>query len=74
MKGWVYIITNRAMPGLVKVGYSDRDPENRANELNSTASPHPHVVEFAVLVDEPKQIEQATHRCLSDYHEGKEWF
>ena len=74
MKGWVYIITNKAMPGLVKVGYSDRDPENRATELNSTASPHPHVVEFAILVDRPKKVEQSIHLKLKDNHEAKEWF
>lgn len=74
MKGWVYIITNKAMPGLIKIGYSSKDPENRAKELNSTASPHPHTVEFAVLVDGPKQVEQSIHLKLKDNHEAKEWF
>jgi hypothetical protein len=46
MKGWVYVITNLAMPGLVKVGYSRKDPELRAAELNSTGTPHPFVVEY----------------------------
>ncbi|HPA47526.1 MAG TPA: GIY-YIG nuclease family protein [bacterium] len=45
MKGWVYIIANKAMPGLVKVGYSMKDPELRAAELNNTGSPHPYVLE-----------------------------
>jgi len=74
MKGWVYIITNVAMPNLLKIGYSDRDPENRAIELNSTASPHPHIVEFAVLVEQPRKVEKAVHMELKDFHEGKEWF
>lgn len=74
MKGWVYVITNPGMPELVKVGYSERDPENRAKELNGTASPHPHVVEFAALVDYPKKVESELHTCLSEYNEGKEWF
>jgi hypothetical protein len=34
MVGWVYIITNESMPGLVKVGYSSKHPEYRAAELN----------------------------------------
>jgi len=38
MKGWVYVISNKAMSGLVKVGYSTKDPELRAAELSHTAS------------------------------------
>lgn len=74
MKGWVYVITNKAMPGIVKVGYSMKDPELRAAELNHTGSPHPYVVDYVVLVDEPRDIEQATHNLLRAHREGKEWF
>ena len=31
--GYVYILTNEAMPNLVKIGYTDRTPEERAAEL-----------------------------------------
>jgi hypothetical protein len=74
MKGWVYVISNRAMPGLVKVGYSAKDPELRAAELNNTGSPHPYVVEYEVLIAEPYQVEQGTHKYLHKVREGKEWF
>jgi hypothetical protein len=74
MKGWVYVITNKSMPGLVKVGYTSKDPALRANELNHTGSPHPYVVDYEVLVDEPYKIEQKTHNRLSSFFEGKEWF
>jgi hypothetical protein len=74
MKGWVYVITNKAMPGLVKVGYSTKDPEIRASELNHTGSPHPYLVEYELLIDEPYQIEQKTHKLLSSKREAKEWF
>lgn len=74
MKGWVYVITNKAMPGLVKVGYSTKDPELRAGELNHTGSPHPYLVEYELLIEEPYQIEQKTHRLLSSKREAKEWF
>ena len=26
IRGWVYVIVNRAMPNLVKIGYSTKDP------------------------------------------------
>ena len=74
MKGWVYVISNKAMHGLVKVGFSTKDPELRAAELNHTGSPHPYVVEYEMLIEEPYQIEQHTHRLLSAKREGKEWF
>ena len=83
MKGWVYVITNKAMPGLVKVGYSTKDPELRARELDGTHLPHPNQVTYEILIDNPQQIEQQTHRALSRYKErnrlpgyntGQEWF
>jgi hypothetical protein len=74
MKGWVYVISNDAMPGLSKIGYSMKDPALRAAELNHTGSPHPYLVDYEVLIDNPREIEQAVHRRLSDRREGKEWF
>lgn len=74
MKGWVYVITNKAMPGLVKVGYSTKDPELRAEELNHTGSPHPYIVDYELLIEEPFQVEKKTHKLLSPKREGKEWF
>ncbi len=74
MKGWVYVITNKAMPGLIKVGFSMKDPELRAAELNHTGSPHPYAVDYEVLVDEPRDVEQTVHGRLRNHREGKEWF
>lgn len=74
MKGWIYIVSNRAMPGILKIGYSTKDPKLRAEELNHTGSPHPYIVEYEMLIEEPYQIEQKIHRILSDNKEGKEWF
>lgn len=74
MKGWVYVISNRAMPDLVKVGFSTKDPKLRAEELGHTGSPHPYVVEYEVLVEDPMLMEQEAHRLLSAKHEAKEWF
>lgn len=74
MKGWIYVISNRAMPGLVKVGYSTNDPEQRAQELNHTGSPHPYRVEYELLIDEPFHVEQRVHKMLSSKREAKEWF
>ena len=74
MKGWVYIITNKAMPNLLKVGYSTKDPALRANDLHNTGVPHRYVVEYDALVEEPYLVEQKVHKLLKDHHEDKEWF
>lgn len=74
MKGWVYIITNKSMPELLKVGFSTKDPELRAEELHTTGVPHRFVVEYDALVNEPFEVEQKAHALLKGYHENKEWF
>ena len=74
MRGWVYIITNKSMPDLVKVGYSTKDPQLRAEELNHTGSPHPYTTVYDALVIHPYQIEQQVHKLLVEKKEGKEWF
>ena len=42
-KGFIYVMTNPSMPGIVKVGMSKRVPTERAldNDLNSTGIPTP---------------------------------
>lgn len=74
MKGWVYIFSNQAMPGLVKVGFTTKDPELRVSELNHTGSPRRYLVDYDVLVEQPRNIEQKVHKELAEYREGKEWF
>jgi hypothetical protein len=74
IRGWVYVITNEAMPGLVKIGYSTKDPALRAAELSHTGSPHPYSVAYDVLVNEPRTIETIAHAALAEKREGKEWF
>lgn len=74
MRGWVYVISNRSMPGLVKIGYTLKNPDLRAAELNHTGVPHPYVVDYEVMVDQPRNIEQKAHSKLKHKRAGKEWF
>lgn len=48
MRGWVYIITNKSMPGLLKIGYTMKDPRSRAKELEGTGIPTPYEVVYEV--------------------------
>jgi len=74
MKGYVYIISNKAMPGIFKIGFTLKDPALRAQQLNSTGTPHPFVVDYEILVDEPHDLEQRVHKILQEFNENKEWF
>lgn len=74
LRGWICIITNKAMPNLVKIGHSTKDPRLLAAELSHTDSPHPYIVEFGTLVKKPHEIEQKINSALKNEHEGKEWF
>jgi len=37
----VYILTNEAMPGIIKIGWTDKFVEERMKELDKTATPLP---------------------------------
>jgi hypothetical protein len=73
-RGWLYIITTRAMPELVKIGFTLRDPAIRARALGRTGLPHPYVVEHQILVSNPRKLERQVHEALASVREGKEWF
>jgi hypothetical protein len=72
--GWVYIIVNKSMPGLVKVGYTDRSPLKRASELGGTGMPTPYSVAYSVRFHDARKVEQQVHRKLAKVRVGKEWF
>jgi len=74
MRGWVYVIGNRSMPGLWKIGFTEKTPEKRAEELNHTGIPIPYEVIYKIEIEGPRDIEQKAHRFLAPKREGKEWF
>lgn len=74
MKGWIYIISNKAMPGLLKIGYSMKDPNLRAIELGGSGVPYPYSVEYEILIDDPEQAEKKIHKSLEMNRVRKEWF
>ncbi|BEL10790.1 hypothetical protein Q0Z83_089810 [Actinoplanes sichuanensis] len=74
--GFVYILSNPVMPGLVKVGYTDLLPEDRARKLRSTGVPVHFVVEHRMLTSHPQAVERAAHRILKGVRvsEQREFF
>ena len=76
MKGYVYILTNEHMPGLVKIGKTTRDPESRALELYQTGVPSPFKVADYVCSPDCSELEQWVHKALASHRvsEGREFF
>jgi hypothetical protein len=74
IRGWVYVISNPSLPGLVKVGFSRKDPQLRAQEFGGAGIPHPYKVEYDCIVKAPRDIEQRVHKRLEAAREQKEWF
>ena len=67
MKGWVYVLSNESLDGLVKIGFSTKDPQSRAKELSGdTGVPTPFIVEYEMLVEDPHSCEQRAHDLLDD--------
>ena len=66
--GYVYILENDSMPGLIKIGRTSRDSVERARELSSTTGvPTPFKVAFELPSAEYEQLEGKIHNRLAGY-------
>lgn len=62
--GWLYVLSNDDMPGLVKIGQSAMDPHMRAAELQTTGVPSPFIIEYKALYDDFALLERLVHKEL----------
>lgn len=66
--GIIYVLTNPAMPGLVKIGKTSRNSvEGRLSELYSTGVPVPFECVFAGQVENESKVEKAFHLAFGPY-------
>ena len=65
MSGIVYVLTNPAMQGYVKVGRT-RDLNKRLKELDNTSTPLPFECAYAAEVDNPEEVESLLHDAFAD--------
>jgi hypothetical protein len=75
--GFVYIMESSAFPGMFKVGYTERSPMGRAEELTrSTAAPLPLTVVCYAEFCNARAAEQRIHKELARkrVNERREFF
>lgn len=75
--GIVYVLTNPAMPGLVKIGMTNRESvDARLKELFNTSVPVPFECEYACKVESSEKVEKALHLAFHPYriHAQREFF
>lgn len=63
----VYILTNEAMPGYVKIGRTDTSVEQRMRELDKTSVPLPFQCYYAARVDDYQKVEKTLHTAFGDH-------
>jgi hypothetical protein len=77
MKGIVYVLTNPAMLGIIKIGHTTRgDIKQRMNELFTTGVPVPFECVMACEVEDCKTVETALHIAFGPnrIHPKREFF
>lgn len=65
-QGIVYILSNEAMPGYVKIGRTDGDLTIRVRQLDSTGVPLPFEVFYAARVSDSVFVERQLHSAFGD--------
>lgn len=67
--GYVYCLSNPSMPGILKIGYTERAVEERLQEANSSGTwgpPTDYAIETSKFVSEPNHKEKLIHKILAE--------
>jgi T5orf172 domain-containing protein len=75
-QGHLYFLTNSAMPGLLKIGFTRTSLTQRLRELDTTGIPDGFIVSASFLVTDPQACERAVHDRLAECRacEEREFF
>ena len=76
MGGYVYVMTNKSVRGLVKIGKTKHPPHQRAKGLDRAQLPYSYEVRHFVRVPDPHRVEKEVQARLAECREtrGHEWF
>ena len=73
----VYVLTNKAMPGMVKIGFTrHEDIQTRVDELYTTGVPLAFTIEWACRTKNAAEAERALHKAFKHtrVNESREFF
>lgn len=63
----IYILTNEAMPGYIKIGKTETSVEQRMSELDKTSIPLPFQCYYAARVKDLSRVEKTLHTAFGDF-------
>jgi hypothetical protein len=64
---FVYILTNEAMPGYIKIGLTENPVSERVVGLDNTSVALPFQCYYAARVEDNRKIERALHTAFGDF-------
>ena len=68
MTEYVYVLVNKSMPGMVKIGMTTDTPVKRARDINkATGVPTPWICVWSLKCYASRILEQRVHEYLSEY-------
>ncbi|MYH83384.1 GIY-YIG nuclease family protein [Candidatus Poribacteria bacterium] len=68
----VYILTNPSMPGLIKIGKTEKTAHERAEELYTTGVPEPFSIAYSIPSQYPEILEGILHKKFKQYRTNKD--
>jgi len=74
--GFVYLMSNDSFKGLFKIGYTNKSPRFRADELSNTSSPSDFNVLMYAECYNPHSYEKALHESFAEkrFNPNREFF
>jgi T5orf172 domain len=64
---FVYILTNEAMQGYIKIGLTENPVSERVLQLDNTSVPIPFQCYYAARVEDQRRVEKALHTAFGDF-------
>lgn len=74
--GFVYIAENESMEGILKIGMTERHPNERMKELQSSGVPTPFKIVVAYFCHNCVELEKCLHHSMEEFRvaENREFF
>ena len=73
--GNIYVLSNQSMPNIFKIGFTSKNPSQRAKDIRSSLQIDSNfVIEKSWITKNPFEVEQKIFNSLSQYRDGNSEF